>query len=99
MNPRNNVQQERLDEYELSAIYDDAGTPPREEWRKHRSEVRRMKTRQQRREQLERLDLWLRTFRTDHPFGYMVFSLGWGLVFGAGILAALNFLEWLSPAR
>jgi hypothetical protein len=58
-----------------------------------------MKTREKRREQLQRFDLWLREFRRDRPFGYVFFALGCGLVFGAGILAALNLLEWLSPVR
>jgi hypothetical protein len=90
MNPQNNgdEMQRRLDEYEVSAIYDDAGTPPRHE-------VGRMRTREQRRQQLERFDLWLRTFRTESPAGYVLFCCGCGLVFGAFILAVLNFLDWL----
>jgi hypothetical protein len=83
---------DRLDEYEVSAIYDDAGTPPRHE-------VGRMKTREQRRQQLERFDLWLRKFQRDDPFGYVLFSLGCGCVFGAVILVVLNLLDRFSPAR
>ena len=62
MNAENNggkrVSQDRLDEYEVSAIYDDAGTPPRDEWLRRRG---------QRRERLVRFDLWLREFRREHP--------------------------------
>lgn len=82
--------QSRLDEYEVSAIYDDAGTPPRAEWLKQKQR------RERRQQQLRRFDDWLIRFRRARPFGYVLFCLGCGLVFGTVVLGVLDFLDWLS---
>lgn len=91
MNEKNNGRPHPREDYEVSAIYDDAGTPPREEWLR-RKEVLRMKTREKRQEQFRRIEQWLSEFHRTSPVIFNFFCLGIGL-FVSGLL--LTVLEWL----
>lgn len=82
----------RRDDYEVQAIYDDAGTPPRSCLK----DIRRAQTLQKRREQLDHFDLWLRTLQRENPIGYVLLSLACGAVVGGVLFGVLTLLDWLS---
>lgn len=86
MNVPDKEMRDRLRKYEVSAIYDDAGTPPRDEWRKRAREARHMK----RHEQLRRIDAWLLEFRRESPVLFTVFAIGIGMCFAGVLLKVLE---------
>jgi len=90
MNLANNGKQRRLGDRELGAIYDDAGTPPRDEWLKRSKERRR----EQRQERFHRIDAWLLEFRRKSPVLFALFAIGIGMCF-AGVL--LKVVELTAP--
>jgi|HubBroStandDraft_6_1064221.scaffolds.fasta_scaffold149198_3 hypothetical protein len=90
MNARHNGRQQRREDYEVSAIYDDAGTPPRAEWLK-RSKQRR---REERQEQLRRMDARFQEFYETRPMLFLLFTVGLALLF-AGIVLTIS--DWMPP--